>query len=264
MKPDIRRVLLEWAYAINHHECAVLLSGGVDSAAVCFALQEVGKTVVAYTFTLDDRESSDFLAAKQVARVLRCAWVPVRLPTSIKALQEDMIRLRDLGAKSKTDFECSWPMIYAYHAAAQTVVCSGMGADGHFCISKKGMIHYRDRIDEFRMKLYGSRTYAQQHLHRALANEHQKVAELPFLLEKMKAEFIGTTWDQLNKPKQKQALLDAFQTEFKNIRVRPHTNLQLGDSGISAHIAKLLRSEWNYRGHRSVVGIFNQLVARAL
>ena len=41
-------------------ECAVLLSGGVDSISVAFAAQRLGKTIHAYSFCLDKNESYDY------------------------------------------------------------------------------------------------------------------------------------------------------------------------------------------------------------
>lgn len=264
MKPDVAGVLSRWAGAIEDDDVAVLLSGGIDSASVMFALLDAGKNVTAYSFTLGDRVSSDYALARANAKTFGCRFVGLVLPTSIDQLKRDLRRLRDLGARSKTDYECGWPMLYAYECTNERVVASGMGADGHFCISKKGMIHFRDRIDEFRMSLYSSARYAQQPLHRALAHLNLKVAEMPYLTDAMRAEFIGTTWEQVNKPKQKQPIIDAFADRFARIKVKPHINLQLGDSGIAAHMASLLDTDWNTRGHKSVVGIYNALNAGQL
>jgi hypothetical protein len=80
----------------------------------------------------------------------------------------------------------------------------------------------------------------------------------------MRAEFLGTTWAQVNKPRQKQPILSAYPNEFRRIRILPHVNLQLGDSGIAAHFEKLLSSDWNAHGGKSVVGIYNRLNAGLL
>jgi hypothetical protein len=62
-------------------------------------------------------------------------------------LKEDLIDLIRYGAKTKTDFECGWPMLYAYKLIKEKNIFSGFGADGHFCISKKGMIHFKNKIE---------------------------------------------------------------------------------------------------------------------
>ena len=45
--------------------CAVLLSGGVDSLSVALAAYNVGIKVIAYSFHLEGNESYDFKTAKK-------------------------------------------------------------------------------------------------------------------------------------------------------------------------------------------------------
>ena len=257
--PDIRALLSSWANSLQHDRVAVLLSGGIDSAAIVFALLRAGKRVTAYTFALEGVLSGDFSRARRLCDQFKVPFVPVFLPRCLNVLACDLQTLKSLGAKKKTDFECGWPMLYAYAATHEAVVASGMGADGHFCISKKGMIHFRSRIDDFRLSLYRNPGYAQQPIHKALGAKHGKQVELPFLSRAMQDAFLGTTWEQVNKPKQKQPILSAYPQEFARVEVRPHINLQLGDSGIAKHFEGLLKTPLNARKHKSVRGIYNDL-----
>lgn len=266
--PDVRRVLTEQMAAVPAAAVGVFLSGGIDSAAILFAARAAGKQVAAYTFALAGRETEDYTRARRVCDLFRVPFRPVPLPADVPSLQRDLRQLKALGAASKTDYECAWPFLHAYRAVTERHAASGMGADGHFCISKKGMIHYRDRIDDFRRGLYANPRYAQRPLHEAMAAAAGRVAVLPYLTDAMRAEFLGTTWDAVNRPRQKQPILDAFPDEFaayhRAVGVRPHTNLQLGDSGIAAVFTQLLTSDWNRAGHKSVVGVYNALTAGRL
>ena len=260
--PNVRNVLFKQAKALPSERVAVLLSAGIDSASVLFALLEAGKQVTAYSFALAGWASSDFMGAMRIAKTFGVPFTPVRLPTDTATLQRDCLRLaREFSCSRKTQFECFWPMLYAYAATTESVVASGMGADGHFCISKKGMIHYRDRIDDFRRSLYADENYAQRPQHEKIAASLDKTCWLPYLSEDMRSEFLGTTWDQVNRPKQKQSILAAFPERFTRMRVRPHINLQLGDSRIAEHFETLLRSSWgitlNYPA--SIVSVYNAL-----
>jgi hypothetical protein len=147
---DVRRALLDELSQIQDREVALLLSGGIGSQSVLFALLELEKTVTCYTFTLDDRQSTDFVNAKRTAQKFASAFVPVYLPTDVDVLRADLRTLRSLGAVSKTDYECGWPMLYAYQQIGERQIVSGLGDDDHFAISKKAMIHYKDRIQEYR------------------------------------------------------------------------------------------------------------------
>jgi len=256
---NIKKVLLQSANT-PETDAAVLLSAGVDSSSVLFALLEAGKRVTAYSFCLDDRTSTDIKYAQITAKEFGVPFVQIPLPTSIDVLMEDLVDLVRFGARKKTDFECGWPMLYAYKAIREREIFSGMGADGHFCISKKGMMHFKDRIDEFRDTLFSNPSYGQEHIHRKLSMVYKKRWVAPFMTQKMIDEIKGSTWDEVNRPHQKQPILDAFPEQFKRIRVFKHTNFQKGDSGISEHFEKLLTTDLNVGRHKSVVGIYNYLV----
>lgn len=263
-RPDVRRILLEVAHAEPETNVAVLLSGGVDSTALMFALLEAGKTVTAYSFVLEGRMSTDYRLAWRNAKRFGVGFVPVLLPNDVERLKADLLELRDMGAVSKTDYECGWPMLHAYARVEQKVVWTGLGADGLFCLSKKGMMHYRDRIDDFRREGYENPRYAQAVVHAALAEKHRLRSERPFRVQAMRDAFDGVTWAECNRPRQKQPVLDAFPERFARAEYKPHTNLQLGDSGISEHFGALLATDWNTRKLKSVVGIYNDLNSGAL
>ena len=72
----------------------------------------------------------------------------------------------------------------------------------------------------------------------------------------------GTTWDELNKPNQKQPILNAFPEQYKRMKIHKHTNLQKGDSGIAEIFEILLKSDLNTRKYKSVTGIYNEVVRR--
>lgn len=267
MKIDIRALFNVELEKVKEERVALLLSGGVGSAALLFALLRLGKTVTAYTFTMEGHVSSDFSRGRKTAALFGVEFVPVFLPRDLTRLKEDMLWIARTGvAKKKTDFECSWPMLYAYRAVAERgerALIAGMGDDCHFCISKRGLMHFahNGKIDEFRRKLYANAGYAQRPMHELLARQYGLTLSLPYLSPEMKAAFLGSTWEEVNKPKQKQPILDAFPEEFRRVRPYPHINLQLGDSGIAAHCASLLKTDWNWRGARSVTSIYNDLLS---
>ena len=260
---DVKKVLMK-SVQIPDNEVAVLLSSGIDSASVLFSLLEAGKKVTAYTFCLDDRVSTDLKYAEITAKEFGVPLVKIILPTNIDILKKDLIDLICYGAKSKTDFECGWPMIYAFKLIKENNIFSGLGADAHFCISKKGIIHFKNKIDEFRNNLRYKESYAQKHIHKNLSKIYSKNCINPYLLEEMFELFIGTTWEQVNRPHLKQPIRDSFPKEFSRIKIFSPQNLQCGDSGISKHFEKLLNTELNIKKHKSVVGIYNHLVKSLL
>lgn len=256
----LKTILAKQLEAIKENEVAVMLSGGVDSTSLALLLKEQGKTVIGYSFTFCDHESTDFKRAKEFCERFSVEFMPIYLPTEIKTLKHDLfVLIKELGLRGKAEIECTWPFLYAFSQVKEEVIVTGHGADGHFGISKKAMIHYKNRLDEFRSELFSKPNYAQQQTLKELAGLMEKDIYLPYLSQEVKRHFSGTTWEEINKPKQKQPILDLFPDEFKALKAKPHTNLQLGDSRISEHFQRLLKTDWNTKNYKSPTGIYNSI-----
>jgi asparagine synthetase B (glutamine-hydrolysing) len=251
---------------VKDEPVALLLSKGIDSHALLFELIEQGKNIVIYSFTLEDRESSDFKGARETAKLYGLPFFPIYLPVDIDILKHDLLYLiQEKGLTKKTEIECTWVLNHALKLIKEKVVVAGLGADGHFVLSKKGCIHFKHSIelmDIYRSKLFSNPNYAQQEILKILANERGKVVLLPYLQTEMINLFKGTSWDELNKPKQKQAILDMFPNEFEKMKVYQHSNFQLSDSGISEHFTKLMNTDW--RKGKSVTSIYNAIQRKEL
>lgn len=257
---NIRQILIDLALEIPDKDVAVFLSAGVDSQSICFSLLEAEKNVTAYSFTLNDRESRDFLMAKHISNIFNIKFIPILLPVDISTLKADVLTLhKKYGCNKKTEYECTWPFLYSYPKVVQTVCANGIGSDGHFCLSKKGVLHYKDNIDEYRKQYWNRKNGGEYNQHRQLAKEFDKIVFEPFRDKRIIEYFNGTSWYDVNTPKQKQPILNSFPEYFKKFKVYPHTNFQLGDSGIAEHFEKLLQTDWNIHNYKSVVGVFNTI-----
>ncbi len=235
-------------------DCRVLLSSGVDSLSVLLALLELGKKPIAMSFTLDGRMSTDFSLARRNAKVYGVPFEPVFLPTGMETLRADVRHLLRRGAKSKTDIECSWPVWRALKDLGPVDVAMGHCADGHFGLSKKAMIHYRKDVallEAYREKLFTNPGYAQLPLLRALLPGDRLFA--PYKSDAMRDVFRNADWFEINIPQQKQTIRDALPIS-RHAKVKRHTNLQLGDSGI----AKLFEG-LKAPGEKSVRSTYNRM-----
>jgi hypothetical protein len=256
---EFRDILINQVSQIPDTDVALLLSAGIDSNSVMFALLEAGKRVTAYSFTMASHPSTDYIHAQKNAKTFGVNFVGIPLPNNLDFLIMDMEKLVEYGAETKTDFECGFPMLHVYPEIEEICIVSGMGADGHFCLSKKGMIHYKDRIDEFRQMTFAKPNYCQAQIHRALCTIYDKIWITPYLSQPVKNYFMGKSWEEINRPHQKQVILDAFPEQFEKIKVFKHTNFQKGDSGIDKLCDSLVSSRYNTGGHKSPVGIYNAL-----
>lgn len=245
---------------------ALLLSGGADSSSLLFALRELGKEVVAYSFMLDGKLSTDFRDAQRAAGLFGVSFRPVFLPRDAGTLIRDVRWLvNDLGLRKKTAIECTWPRSYAIRQAAEDGAASlatGDGADIYFGLSKKAMLHYKgsvETMDELRATLYANPHYAQMATTRRLAEELGMPAIYPYKSPEVFELFLGRSWEFVNKPVQKAVIRAAFPEGFRRVRVGPHVILQGGDSGIIQHFEQLLNGPLNRRKCRSVIGVYNDV-----
>ena len=234
--------------------CAVLLSGGVDSLSVAFAADRLGKKVHAYSFCLDTHLSYDFQKAKEVAEIFNWPFTGIEVPT--KNLTDDWHRLVQLECRKKTHFECVYPFLYVYPEIKQKYVLSGWAADGYYGISKKAMIHYKhtqELFDKFRDNYFSPEMCAGYNWHKRVADEYDKVFVTPYLTESVKEFFYSKSWDEVNKPFQKHHVRNAFD-EFKKIgKIKNHLNLQI-DSGIVNLFESLLpNKEINFKNRSRVM-----------
>ncbi len=262
MKPNIKGVIQNCVSQIPDNEVALCLSSGIDSNSILFELAEQGKKVTAFTFTMKGIESRDYIHAKKNAETFGADFVHVELPNDVDSLKQDVYRLAKMGAITKTDFECFFPFLYLYEheALTQKYILSGLGADGHFCISKRGMIHFRNRIDEFRQNLFSNPNYAQKVLHDKYCEQKGIIHVMPYLTQEMKNEFAGVGWWEINAPKEKQAILDAYKDYFTKIKVFRHTNFQKADSGISTAFLQLVHTDLNKGNFKTPKGIYNDII----
>tara|TARA_Y100000114_G_scaffold135117_1_gene135778 strand:- start:806 stop:1600 length:795 start_codon:yes stop_codon:yes gene_type:complete len=256
---EIRTIIEEKIRLIPDNEIGIAFSGGIDSLSILFSSLDLNKKVTLYSFTLDNHISTDFSIAKRFAKFYEVNFKPIFLPTNIEKIKETLLFLNKLGAEKKTDYVCSFPMYFIYKNMKENTLVNGLGADGHFCISKKGMIHYKNKIQEFRDILFSNPNYAQKQINLEMARYFKKQTIFPYLDIKMIEAFKFKKWNEINKPRQKQATLDSYSDYFKKIKVRNHTNLQLGDSRIQTNIEQLLATNWNSKNYKSIVGIFNEI-----
>lgn len=258
--------MLEYAFNIEEKDVAVMLSGGVDSNSILFSLLEANKNVVAYTFVLNGHESTDFISAQKVCKTFDVPFVPVYLPTDVNTIEKDVRNLiLNRGLTKKTDIECTWAMEYAIKCVKENVIVTGHGADGHFGLSKRAMIHHShslESLSEFRDETFGNSNYAQKETLKEIASERGKEIIFPYLEKEMRQVFRHKSWEELNKPKQKNPIVNSFPEYFERVKIRKHTVFQLGDSKIADNFQQLVNTELNQKGYKSPLGIYNAIRRR--
>jgi asparagine synthase len=244
----------------------VALSGGVDSCAALFACLAAGRRTRAVTFTLADRTSSDMVAAGAVATAFDVPCAVVFLPTDETVLARDLRDLVRLGlGHYKTDVECTWPFLYVLPTLPRgATLVLGHGADDHFGLDKRCALHYRKggavTMDLYRDEQWDDPDPGQTVTLARYGAAHGVGVCAPFFSAGAKAALRGTSWDEVNRPHEKQPVLDAFAAEFARVKVRRHQNFQLGDSGIAAGWLRLLADPLrNPYGWKNPVALYRRI-----
>ena len=238
----------------------VATSGGISSAALLASAVEAGKQPRVVSFTFDDFESTDYVFAKQLARFYGCEFYRVALPSSPQRILNSVRRLiRQYRLTKKARIECSFPFLYVAERVKGNTLVTGLCDDGHFGLSKKAMIHCRypqEKFDAFRQEYFSNPDAAGQRGIRAICTSHQATLVNPYFDSRIFNLFIGRSWDELNKPRQKEAIRAAY-PELDRFKLPRHSNLQLGDSKIAERLGAAAMAA--VPGSRSPIGAYNQL-----
>ncbi len=266
---DVRKAAMDTLHWIPKDEpVIVFMSGGIDSHVCLFACIDLGLNVSIASFTLDTHESADFKSARHAAEAFGLEFYPIVLDTSEAHLKKWVkFAIKRLGLTGKSEIECSWPLytgINSVKGKAKHLVF-GLGGDSYFLMSKSYSMHCKDLVMEVRRKAF-RRTLSQNELVKREAFKRGMYAHLPFFeFSRMYSELqMETDFKKINAP-QKSFYNKAWPEYRKRCKVRGHQNFQLGDSNISGIFAeRLLVSDWNTRNLRSVVGIFNDVIAGKL
>jgi len=263
---ELKRILREDVALLDKDKpVALLLSGGVDSTTLLFMLLEEGYTVNAYTFRLKDIMSTDCKIARKTCETFNVNFNEILLDFDDPDVLYEGIK--DLRIKynlvKKTETECSYIMKKAFDDIKEDQIITGHCSDGHFVLSKKGMIHYKHNLElmqKYKIKLFSNKNYGQKDTLNQMVVEYNKVIMMPYTNMEVYDLLFPYTWDELNKPKQKQIIRNIYPDLLQKTNIKTHVNFQLGDSGIADKIRDtLIGSKYNKLNHKNPVGIYNRM-----
>jgi asparagine synthetase B (glutamine-hydrolysing) len=247
---------------------AVSTSGGIDSSSLVAAALDEGKDISVFSFTFEDFESTDFLAAKKLAIKYSLPFVDVLLPKcqhTIYATVESIIA--ECRVKKKTAVECIFPFVFLTDKMLQLdydCLLSGNAADGHFGLSKKAMIHFKEplsKFNQFRQDYFSNKDSAQVKTLKTYCLNKGINLCTPYFEPKIFSLFINKTWDQLNKPRQKEAIRADF-PDLDDLAIKPHSNLQMGDSRIAERVGAAALQ--HLPGAKNPVAVYNRIYSGQL
>jgi asparagine synthetase B (glutamine-hydrolysing) len=271
----VRRTLTSAADTIEAP--CLALSGGIDSCAILAAMCDVGNAPDVYSYTPDTHESTDFQMARASTKTLGLHWTPVVVPMGFEYLDHMVRRVIAHGYRSKVQVESLVPMLAIADAVrGNGTLVTGDQSDGYFALSKWAAHNY-DRsvgvpvgsrrrtfkgdpdptgIDAVRVKYFNEDLSCSGAVGTFVNGE----ACFPYRDAALLEAFLGTTWDEVNLPRNKEPVRLAFErSEYaSDITVRPtQVNLHKGDSRFGDTLTATMTAM--YPGYASVRGLYKAI-----
>ena len=214
---------------ITGDDVAILMGGGVDSATLLFTCLRLNKKPHGYSFHMEGKPTYDSLKAEEICKIFNVPFTSVPLPKG-NLVDDFKLLASQYKCKKKTHFECIFPFIYTFPMITEKYVLTGVGADSHYVLSKKGMMHFRDTVElmnKFRYNYFhGTINPGGLEQTKQFCDEYNKELCVPYFEPEVYDYFYDRSWEEINKPYQKALIKDRFD-EFKKIKVKPHINYQL-------------------------------------
>ena len=239
-------------------------AGGIDSAALVMACLDVGIRPTVASFTLADRESSDFQLVRRLGDWANLEFLPVYLSKAAGDIERDVWSgITRFGWRTKAGIETGYPLMELMRqlsSAEQSVVITGHSCDGHFCLSKRGMIHSRHTKESFQAfrSAYFSKKQTERGMLHQLSHSHGMTYVGPYWERTFFDLFAESSWEDVNRPRQKEPIRAAF-PELDPLRLGNHRNYQLGDSGIAEIVGETMRQKYAPTA-KSPVTAYNLLI----
>lgn len=262
--PSRLRQALERELSAIDKPFVIATSGGIDSASLVAAARSIKATFAIVSFTLADRESKDFVAARRIAATWGYPFLDVRLPIEPNRICQDVVTIiRKWGAHKKTSIECIWPFLYVFDVMQRnnyTVLVGGHVASGHFALSKRAMIHFREpkeKFQQFRRMYFSKPDPAQIQSLARIGGERGIRTVMPYAARDIFEMFSDASHDEMNKPREKEPIRAAF-PELDPFHVARKQNFQLGDAGIAALLGDVVRRRFTPNA-KSVISAYNYI-----
>jgi hypothetical protein len=202
----------------------------------------------------------------------------IKVPTDAKTIASYWRILRkDYDCRKKRDYECTYPMLFCFEAikaAGFKQLITGFAADAHFCFARNthikcisGPKSEKPKFVEYR-KAYFAEWFKTGPAGLSAHNNPSALYQITQLCKKHKTAhlnpwmarpvfdfFIKHSWQELNQPKQKRHVVEAFQSHINLVGHRPHRGYQT-EAKVPFYFEQLLHDpEINFNGRKRIMDV---------
>jgi len=261
-----RNLLIENVHSkITTEPVGLAMSGGIDSASIFFCLKELDVNFECYTFYQDGYESEDLISSRQYCKEFGISLTELKLPSDIDSIYNDIKKIIPYCGNKilKTKVETLRPLKYIFESCKTETLLNGLSADEYQPNQRKLNIMLCEKGEQSIVDA-GKR----------ISCDNQK--DSMEVLGKQMASYYGIKWIDAYADKK----IEDFFLQFKLIDIiRPHKNIvvkafsdyfrRVGghrkhssyqiNSRTNLFHDELLRSKYNTKCHRGIIGLYNQI-----
>lgn len=245
-------------------DVAILYSGGFESFTCLMSCLELGIKPTLYTFYLESVESYDIRKARNDAKIFGVRLVEIKIPNDYKELKSKVFEIiKKFKTTRKTIVQCLHPLMYALPIIKEKYVIIGLERGLPWGLNRRGAIAGKagkETFDEYRRNVIpDDETNSTKFISDFINEKH--VCIRPYDDDDVDAWFMTKTWEELNKPKEKNVILVEYAEEIRRSGMQPRKfNYQVGSKIRELHDLLLADNELNPSGkYVNVVGVYNNI-----
>lgn len=237
--------------------------GGMDSLCILFSMFDLGIRPTLYTYCVRGVKNRDLrnsmAIAKQYGLTHRIGWVD---PDMNAVLATIRFLIVEMDITVPVPLQCMHGQMYLVDKVTQSVCVHGAYADGSMgsarrvCIQKAR--HDKVWFDRWRREMYDGPNTGGAIVLTRLYKRYGKRVFFPYFQHAIRQYFMHHTWAELNRPRYKQHMLDAFPETEPWYRQRESQQVA---SGIRAIHRRLLLSNVNEKNRKAPHSFYKDLKA---
>ena len=263
---DFRDLLIDSVHrSVTQEPVALAMSGGIDSASIFFCLKELDIDFECYTFYQDGYESDDLLESRKYCAEFGVNLVEVRISSDIDTIYRETREIIPYCGNKilKTKIETLRPLKHLFSACNASVMLNGLSADDYQPDKRKVNIMLKTKgeiavLDAGKRVSLDNVEDSMELLSKKMALDYGVKWVDAYADKRIEEFFLQFSLKDIIRP-HKNIVTRAFSEYFDRVGGhRKHSSYQINSRTNQFH-DELLRSKYNTKNHKAIIGLYNQI-----
>ena len=244
----------------DYDDVAILFSGGTDSLTCLFSCLELGIRPKLYTFHLDGYLSEDAKYAKKIAEYFQLDLDIIVIKTDQEILFNNIIYLiKTYDIYNKIRLQILYPFPFLFSKIKEKYVITGLSADTLYGTNYHSKLKGVKEFNEMRKNSLILDEIDGYEALKNMAIKFSKKLVAPYRKKQTIDYFLSHSWDQLNKPIQKNLSVKAFDNYFKLEKFYRESSSLPINSKLNKLLETLIDSKLNEHNRETIEEIFKDI-----